>query len=381
MVDVEMLTTISKIYDAALRPDSWPDALTRLAQQSKARHAVLMVVDHLNPECHVSQTSLTFTKAQLDTYEVEGQEEEERYWKMLHSFEPQSVAIDTEIWPDRTFYNEIPVVRWGFVHADVYHRAIIRLNGGSAWTDGLVLMFSASRGPVVEAEREIISSFVPHVAKVIELNRPFRILERRFKAVLGVLDRFHLGVIVLSERGDLLVANRAARCALECREAMRVDGHGKVRCINPVLDGEFIRAVTDICGTAHGRNVIAEHKMVASRGPDREPLFIEVSPLTDPHDEVSDDTLGAIVFLIDPEHKTIVSTQGLRTLYGLTTAEAEVCRLVVDGHTTGDIADLRGVTTETVRTQIRALFGKTGVSRRAELVRLALSINLPIDEM
>lgn len=46
---------------------------------------------------------------------------------------------------------------------------------------------------------------------------------------------------------------------------------------------------------------------------------------------------------------------------------------VASGLTVTQIARLRGVTTETVRGQIKTLFAKTGARRQAELVRLVLS--------
>ena len=62
----------------------------------------------------------------------------------------------------------------------------------------------------------------------------------------------------------------------------------------------------------------------------------------------------------------------LQQLHGLTPAESEVLGRLTDGMRLSDIAEDLGVNIETVRTQLKSIFGKTGTSRQAELVRYAL---------
>ena len=69
----------------------------------------------------------------------------------------------------------------------------------------------------------------------------------------------------------------------------------------------------------------------------------------------------------------------MEELYKLTPAEAEVLRLLVDGHATDELAEMRNVSLHTVRTQIKSVLAKTGTRKRPDLVRLALTVNLPID--
>ena len=324
MIDQEALKTISKIYDAALDPNSWDESLARVTWHSGASLSLIMAVDSTNAESNINRASRILTPEQSDSYNRDLRDAEPQYWEMLRSFKPQQIFSDIDLIPDRAIYNTVPMVKWGLRYANVYNRAIVRLNDHKAWTDGLVLMYGADRGPINDNERSIISLFVPHVAKVIELNRPFRILERRFKAVLAALDRFHVGVCILSRSGDVIVSNQAARRVLDAKDCLRVDMRGKLRFIEPLTDSEFGRAVNNICALSGSIGLTSEYKIVASRYDGREPLLIEVSPLTDPNDEIGGDLLGAVVFIIDPEDKAIVSTHGLQRLYGLTGAEAEV---------------------------------------------------------
>lgn len=58
----------------------------------------------------------------------------------------------------------------------------------------------------------------------------------------------------------------------------------------------------------------------------------------------------------------------LQRLFGLTTAEAETTVLLANGGSLEAIAEARGVSVDTVRTQLRRVFTKTGIHRQGELV-------------
>jgi DNA-binding CsgD family transcriptional regulator len=69
----------------------------------------------------------------------------------------------------------------------------------------------------------------------------------------------------------------------------------------------------------------------------------------------------------------------MEELYDLTSAEASILGLLVKGHTTSELSEIRNTSRETVRTQVKALLSKTRTKGRPDLVRLALTVNLPID--
>ncbi|PLX38422.1 MAG: hypothetical protein C0606_09470 [Hyphomicrobiales bacterium] len=65
--------------------------------------------------------------------------------------------------------------------------------------------------------------------------------------------------------------------------------------------------------------------------------------------------------------------------FGLTAAEQEILRAIVEGRSFADLANARQRSVETVRTQARSLFRKTGARSQLELIRMfgALSIAMP----
>jgi len=86
----------------------------------------------------------------------------------------------------------------------------------------------------------------------------------------------------------------------------------------------------------------------------------------------------AVVFVSDPSQKVRPPAVILRALFGLTPAESRLALLLCDGHTPRQIADLIGVSTNTLKTQLTSIYRKTGTSRQSQLVRLLGSV-MPIE--
>ena len=65
-----------------------------------------------------------------------------------------------------------------------------------------------------------------------------------------------------------------------------------------------------------------------------------------------------------------VSEASQRSRFCLTPAEVKIALGIADGKTLATVAEERGVSVSTVRTQLKSVFVKTGTHRQAELVAL-----------
>jgi DNA-binding CsgD family transcriptional regulator len=66
-----------------------------------------------------------------------------------------------------------------------------------------------------------------------------------------------------------------------------------------------------------------------------------------------------------------------QSIYGLTAAQAQVARLLAQGHDLAVAASMLGVSINTVRTQVQRMFDRTGVHSQSALVGLLLSAKAP----
>jgi DNA-binding CsgD family transcriptional regulator len=81
---------------------------------------------------------------------------------------------------------------------------------------------------------------------------------------------------------------------------------------------------------------------------------------------------GALIVIEDPAsaYSEVQNLRAIRDAYGLTPAEQAIAEGLLRGKNLEEIANERAVGRETVRTQLKSLFDKTGTNRQAELVRL-----------
>jgi DNA-binding CsgD family transcriptional regulator len=130
--------------------------------------------------------------------------------------------------------------------------------------------------------------------------------------------------------------------------------------------------------TASGEGIDDEISMTCPRISGKTPFLIVVSPLRDSNSELEPHFSGSLICIIDPDETAEFSIDGLARIFGLSVAETGVCEALIHGGTVKVIADQRGVSPETVRSQVRSIYSKTNVSSRTGLIRLALLVNPPI---
>lgn len=95
------------------------------------------------------------------------------------------------------------------------------------------------------------------------------------------------------------------------------------------------------------------------RASGQNPCLAEIFPLRDTDQKIGGGFHGAMVNVVDPQLRSAIDLEGLDIAYGFSVAETAVATLLVDGLTNTQIAEHRGVTSETVKSQVRALYSKT----------------------
>ncbi len=86
------------------------------------------------------------------------------------------------------------------------------------------------------------------------------------------------------------------------------------------------------------------------------------------------------LFIVSSFLSAHVSPEILRYMYQLTPAESRLAHKLVSGDPLKEIADQLGVTHNTARNQLKAIFAKTDTKRQSELVGLILSTPSTLDE-
>jgi DNA-binding CsgD family transcriptional regulator len=130
--------------------------------------------------------------------------------------------------------------------------------------------------------------------------------------------------------------------------------------------------IAEAAATGMGDGMGAAGAISLSRPSGAQPLPVLVAPFSGKRLADGACWPAAIVFIGNPEQEARGSTDLLRGLYGMTHAEASLAAILLQGRDLTEAASELGVTMNTVRTQLRSVFDKTGARRQAGLIRILL---------
>jgi DNA-binding CsgD family transcriptional regulator/PAS domain-containing protein len=377
-VSRDQLDLIAHTYDVVLSQQAWPDVLDGFARIVDARVANVFVSDRSHPEVQVAAASAGISPSTLDAYQRDYAQYEAPAAAKLLTYPARQLVRDYDLMGPTEL---VPSAQWLKRTLGIHYRVSTRLNDHPAWFDGLTINLGEQHSDYLSRDGErTCQILLPHLAKAVEISRPFQVLRARFRATLAVLDRFHAGVMIVNEQGQVVIKNREADRIIGLKDGLALDHAGGPSAQrSPGDDAKLKAAIRRAIATARSEGLASETLLTIRRPSGADPFVVEISPLHDEGAELENGLRGALLIVVDPDHLSVVSTRGMEQLYDLTPAEAAVLGLLVEGRATKDIADERGTSPATVSTQVKSIFSKTGVQTRSTLVRLALQVNLPID--
>jgi DNA-binding CsgD family transcriptional regulator len=359
-------TLLCSLYDAASDASRWEPFLQQLTKTSHA-HAAALVMHQVGPEVHTVTTSWDLDPEGPPLYQHHYGTVDIWAMQALRRPTPQ-VCLSQELYPREDFvkteiYNEF-MLRFGIEHGmfGVVENTGSRVVSISLYRDRSGSEFNPS-------DLDILRFLSPHIQRAFKLHFQFASLQARSAGFEEAMDMHPTGMVFLGSEGQVLFMNRAASAFVSERDGLLAnrDGLRTERSAESALLQKLIRQAAS---TSNGNGLSAGGTMLVSRRT-RPPLEILVSPIR--NSAITSQAVAAIVFVTDPLHRRRPSQDVLRIRFGLTPAEGRVALLLSDGHAPRRIAKMIGVTDNTVRSQIKSIFSKTGVKRQGELIRLLLS--------
>ena len=217
----------------------------------------------------------------------------------------------------------------------------------------------------------MVRRLTPHIRQFIRVRQALVRAQARDTTVTALLDNPRIGVVHLDRRGRILAANDRARGLLRHGEELS-DADGVLQARAPDDQGRLARLVAEALPTSGA--VPVSGSMQLGRVSGLPPFVVHIKPVGIPQPDYGARPVAALVLIVEPgRHPRLDSALVARTLR-LTPAESQVAALLADGKTVRDIALATGRRESTIRSHVKHMFAKHGLSRQADLVRLVLSL-------
>lgn len=348
---------IGRIYEAAVTPDLWPDALQGVANLVGAKGSAFIT---RSPD----QTRVIFSTR----IEEVGQEYIESGWLADTDI---SLPLYSEQFPGfrvESDYREPEEIANLPVHRHFLDPRGLIAGAGTVFPGPAndLLHFTVegfASHDLSRAALPTLNAIRPHLARAVSLTN--QIARDRDRAIVESLQMIGTGVAITGPQGHLRASNNRF---FEQLGSELVESRSRLRFANAFLEQCFQKALEDMSMARRSASIGIRRKQGS-------PMAVHLMPLVGQAREVFNSD-GVLLLVAEADNVSVPNAELLKLLFDLTPVEALLARSLADGLSLTEIATRRQVSEATVRTQLRAVFHKTGVSRQTSLVKLLVGFGM-----
>jgi DNA-binding CsgD family transcriptional regulator/PAS domain-containing protein len=364
---------VPEIYEATIDPSHWDYVVTMIAKLTRSKSACLY---YKNKEMELASTIAQFglPKGELMNFHDQCNTLDDMFCSKqagntdepaFTQFYPGSNGVINN---DSALY-----VDWMKPHG-IFHV------GGAQFVDtdthkaGIAILRDEKAGAWEDGELRVINEILPHLRRALNIHSEFTFLRLKQDALLKGLDRLVIGLILYDSNGQPVYINPTARAIIDTHPGMQLEGDD-LFLTNQEDDKNLRKTIVDTAAIDPDDSW-KQSVAIGITHPDVEaPLPLLVTPM---HanlitSDLDYDGARVAVFISDPNLQQPISIDNLVSVYNLTPSEAQVAISLANGHSIDEIADLSNHSAHTIRSQLKSVFRKTGVSRQSELIKLLLT--------
>lgn len=353
---------IRSLYYGVLNPDDWRYALEQLRCLTNSEQAVLMRWDTQIDEMRVTDVCRPDTR-------------------LIGEYEQHYATID----PGKSVASKYAAGQWYLDKRDLgthaiqhseFYQDFLRKHGLAS-----VLYSTVVReGPIVEglsfqagltrpgfdgSEIALLAPITPHVQQAVMLRRRFQEVSMQAQLSNLVLNHFDTPIIVLDCDGRIMMSNDNAESWLTGAHSSLT---GKVN-----VSQQIISIAKKICDPD---NPVPVAVTKCRTGNDQHISYLIGLPLkpTNPLASQWFKPMGVIIVQSTATRK-LPWAEMFHDLFGLSPAEARLLECLAEQESLNGAALALGISKETARSQLKAIFQKTGINKQATLLRLVAQLS------
>ena len=366
MVDPELLSQlIGNIYDAALDARLWVGVLEQATQFIGGTAAGIYWKDiTVQGELHY-------------VYNVE-QSSVDEYFNKYIRFDPSLTA--QFFFKVEEIYNTTSVLPYDEFVETTFYKEWVKPNG---WVDHLAATLDKSatsfaqfgvfrnerQGLADDRMRQRMHLLVPHVRRAVLIGNVIDLQKEKAGSLSDALDRLDAGVFLLDKRCHIAFSNMAAQALLDDATILRTVNNNLI-----AVDPHATQLLRNVVAAASGGDnaVGADGVAIPLSSRPGQNWVADILPLTSGARRQAGGLHSAVaaVFVRKVSMSAPYPTEVAARQFQLTPGEVRVLDAVLKVSGVSEIAAVLGISEATVKTHLQNIFGKTGVRRQADLIKL-----------
>jgi DNA-binding CsgD family transcriptional regulator len=367
---IAISSLIERIYEAALDESLWPDVLRRLNAVTESQAATFWVLDSQNELKLPTFGSVDFDPDFVQEYlDLMAPHDPVNHYLAQHPDQRivQDASILTESEKDRDLFYD-----WQARNAETRHRVVGTISPMPFVQSGVALHRVRNKGEFEPSQIAQFRLLFRHVGRALEVGFRLGSFGNLQQVTLDLLDRNPLAIMLLDDKGRVILTNRAAGGLHADLDGVLISAKG-LALARASDDRRLKRFIADALSPSRDARIRPGGAMLAPRPSGKRSLSILVSPLAAGPSALAALRPAACVIIADPDHSEEPPTQRLRALFGLTPAEARLVIRLAMGDELKSAASKLGIGYPSARALLAAIFHKTATTRQGELIRLLLT--------
>lgn len=334
-------TLTDLIYDAAIDPDAWPLLLERLTTATRSSIGAFSLED---VGCGDANVASHFGTAPETARDYEQRYASENVFKKVGGDRLQTGAVVNceSFIPDRelvrtSYFNEFlrPMNAQHVIAAVPFrHRSVIavmsvlRPIGAPSFDDG---------------DLARIRRVMPHLKRAVAIHRRLVGVDVAGTRTAATFDRLPTGVVLLDQRGRVILCNRAAQLTVDEGDGLMLGVDG-LTAAHPTEAVTLARLVASACATGTGAETDGEAggAVAISRPSGRPSIAVMVAPLRMKTFALARERPAAVVFVGESTRSAEALERSFERLQTLLPTEARLARkLLGEGRFRAKVLSLR----------------------------------------
>lgn len=375
---------IGLIHDAGLDSTQWPTAITRMCSLLHASSALLFNPLHMkSPDWLIGACGQTadFLRGYAGRFHLADIWTQSGLKKQL--FSPGKVLTGEELVPQELLFAS-DYYRDFLNPANISHLccAVVFGQAESAARPTVMYFFRGREAlSFKRQEKNLLRLLVPHIARSLAIARQLRATATAFEACILALDKIATGVLILDSEGQIIRMNSACRELLAYRENViteKITNRAEPSMTPPDSPISRLHSLAKKMLASLPASAPSYGLLARPCGKSLLILAITPPPRSQEFDPIRREA-AVIGYPLDPNNRRQPDAQLFTDIYQLTPAEIRLLGQLASGKSLGDISAATATSAETLKSQLKNIFHKTGTRRQSDLAGLvsALSATAP----